>query len=75
MVIYVALPIVALSAMPVTQDAAGHYTTELGTTFAGDPMLGIVENMELGSGLQTRCAVLRRDPGRGDPADRHQRRR
>ena len=37
--------------MPVTQDAAGHYSTELGTTFAGDPVLGIVENLGLGSGL------------------------
>ena len=37
--------------MPVTQDAAGHYTTELGTTFAGDPVLGIVENLGLGAGL------------------------
>ena len=49
--LYVLLPIIALSAMPVTQDAAGHYSTELGTTFAGDPVLGIVENLGLGSGL------------------------
>ena len=49
--LYVLLPIIALSAMPVTQDAAGHYSTELGTTFAGDPVLGIVENLGLGAGL------------------------
>ena len=29
--LYLLIPIVALSAMPVTQDAAGHYTTALGT--------------------------------------------
>ena len=45
--LYLLIPIVALSAMPVTQDAAGHYVTELGTTFADDPILGIVENLGL----------------------------
>jgi basic amino acid/polyamine antiporter, APA family len=49
--LYVLLPVIALSAMPVTQNAAGHYSTELGTTFAGDPVLGIVENLGLGAGL------------------------
>jgi len=49
--LYALLPIIALSAMPVTQDAAGSYTTELGTTFAGDPVLGIVENLGLSPGL------------------------
>jgi APA family basic amino acid/polyamine antiporter len=49
--LYALLPIVALSAMPVTQDATGHYTTTLGTTFADDPVLGIVENLGLSSGL------------------------
>jgi APA family basic amino acid/polyamine antiporter len=49
--IYAFLPIIALSAMPVTQDAAGNYATELGTTYAGDPVLGIVENMGLSAGL------------------------
>ena len=29
----------------------GEYTTELGTTFADDPVLGIVENIGLGAGL------------------------
>src|SRR5919198_2785962 len=50
--LYALLPIVALSAMPVTQDAAGHYTTTLGTTFADDPVLGIVENLGLSPGLE-----------------------
>src|SRR5204863_621418 len=37
LVLYILIPIVALSAMPVTHDAAGHYTTALGTKFADDP--------------------------------------
>jgi APA family basic amino acid/polyamine antiporter len=49
--IYAFLPIIALSAMPVTQDAGGTYATELGTTYAGDPVLGIVENMGLSAAL------------------------
>jgi len=48
--IYSLLPIIALSALPVTQDAAGAYTTELGTTYADDPVLGIVENFGLAAG-------------------------
>ena len=39
-----------LSAMPVVQHG-GHYTTALGTEFANDPILGIVENLGLGSGM------------------------
>jgi basic amino acid/polyamine antiporter, APA family len=49
--LYLLIPVVALSAMPVTQDAAGQFTTALGTEFAGDPILGIVENLGLGHGL------------------------
>jgi APA family basic amino acid/polyamine antiporter len=48
--LYLLIPVVALSAMPVTQDAAGHFTTELGSKFANDPILGIVENLGLSSG-------------------------
>jgi len=47
MVIYSGLPSVALSALPVTQGPDG-YTTQLATDFAGDPILGIVRNMDLG---------------------------
>ena len=55
--LYLLIPIVALSAMPVTQDAAGHYTTALGTEFANDPILGIVENLGLGARPdRSRCA-------------------
>jgi APA family basic amino acid/polyamine antiporter len=49
--IYAFLPIIALSAMPVTQDAAGVYTTELGTTYADDPVLGVVENLGVSAAL------------------------
>jgi basic amino acid/polyamine antiporter, APA family len=48
--LYLLIPVVALSAMPVAKDAAGHYTTALGTKFADDPILGIVENLGLASG-------------------------
>jgi APA family basic amino acid/polyamine antiporter len=48
--LYLLIPVVALSAMPVTQDAAGHYSTVLGSEFANDPILGIVENLGLGAG-------------------------
>jgi APA family basic amino acid/polyamine antiporter len=51
MLIYAGLPAVALSAMPVTE-AGGEYSTALATEFAGDPILGVVENMDLGV-LQT----------------------
>jgi basic amino acid/polyamine antiporter, APA family len=55
--IYATLPIVALSALPVTQGADGSYTTKLGLSeaqggFAGDPILGVVKQMDLGA-LQT----------------------
>src|ERR671928_571177 len=43
-VIYAFLPIVALSAMPVV-----HGTTELAGKYAGDPILGIVNNLHLGA--------------------------
>jgi len=50
-VLYALLPAIALSALPVTQDADGEYTTALGTEYADDPVLGIVENLGLGAGL------------------------
>lgn len=49
--LYLFIPIVALSAMPVDLNQAGEYVTELGTTYADDPILGIVENLNLSSGL------------------------
>ncbi len=52
--IYAALPMVALSALPVHKLADGHYRTLLGTSgehggFAGDPVLGIVKHLHLGA--------------------------
>src|SRR3954452_2641796 len=47
MVIYTGLPGVALSAMPVTHDASGYHTA-LADQYAGDPILGVVKNMDLG---------------------------
>jgi APA family basic amino acid/polyamine antiporter len=51
--IYAALPLVALSALPVHKTPDGHYRTLLGTNeahggFAGDPVLGIVKHLHLG---------------------------
>lgn len=52
--IYAFLPMVALSALPVTQDPkTGEFSTLLGVDeaqggFAGDPILGVVRNMDLG---------------------------
>ncbi len=48
--LYLLIPVVALSAMPV-HHVGGEYTTALGSKFAGDPILGIVENLGLGHGL------------------------
>jgi APA family basic amino acid/polyamine antiporter len=52
--IYALLPAVALSALPVTQTADGSYQTLLGVTeenggFAGDPILGVVKQLDLGA--------------------------
>ncbi len=49
--LYALLPMIALSAMPVTETANGGFTTELATTFKDDPVLGIVENIGLSSAL------------------------
>ena len=49
--LYALLPAIALSAMPVVEGASGEFTTELATTFADDPVLGIVENIGLSAPL------------------------
>ncbi|HEY1236894.1 MAG TPA: APC family permease [Solirubrobacterales bacterium] len=49
--LYALLPLIALSAMPVHQLADGSYATDLGSKFADDPVLGIVENLGLSAGL------------------------
>jgi APA family basic amino acid/polyamine antiporter len=50
--LYAFLPAIALSAMPVTENANGEFSTALGTTYADDPVLGIVANLGLSSGLE-----------------------
>ena len=52
--IYAVLPAVALSALPVTQQPDGSYSTLLGEPedeggFAGDPILGVVKQIDLGA--------------------------
>jgi APA family basic amino acid/polyamine antiporter len=52
--IYAFLPMVALSALPVTQNADGTYQTLLGLPedqggYAGDPILGVVKQLHLGA--------------------------
>jgi len=51
--IYAGISVVALSALPVTQNAAGHYSTALGTTYSDDPVLGIVSALGLHGTLAT----------------------
>jgi basic amino acid/polyamine antiporter, APA family len=51
--IYFTLPAVALSALPVERDDTGEYVTKLGLPedeggFAGDPILGVVKEIDLG---------------------------
>ncbi len=54
--IYLTLPVIALSALPVFRDADGDYVTKLGLGpeeggFENDPVLGLVENLGLSGGL------------------------
>jgi APA family basic amino acid/polyamine antiporter len=51
--LYAGISIIALSALPVTQDASGHYATALGTTYADDPVLGIVSALHLHGAMAT----------------------
>jgi basic amino acid/polyamine antiporter, APA family len=51
--IYAGISVIALSALPVTQNAAGHYATKLGTTYANDPVLGIVSALGLHGAVAT----------------------
>ena len=54
--IYLTLPMIALSALPVYQDADGDHVTKLGLGpdeggFTTDPILGVVKNLGLEGGL------------------------
>ncbi|HET8565765.1 MAG TPA: universal stress protein [Solirubrobacterales bacterium] len=51
--LYAGISIIALSALPVHQIAPGHYATPLGTTYADDPVLGIVSALGLHGTLAT----------------------
>jgi APA family basic amino acid/polyamine antiporter len=50
--VYAGISVVALSALPVTADAQGHFTTALGTTYEADPVLGIVRSIGLTHALE-----------------------
>ena len=78
--IYFTLPFVALSALPVYQDAAGNWVTKLGLGpeqggFKNDPVLGLVENLDLHGIVLSRREDLRRRPRGDDSLHRDQRRR
>ena len=45
--VYAGISIVALSALPVVRDHAGHFSTLLGTTYENNPVLGIVSRLRL----------------------------
>jgi APA family basic amino acid/polyamine antiporter len=51
--IFAGISIVSIVALPVTQDAHGHYSTLLGTKYQNDPVLGIVSALGLGQGITT----------------------
>src|SRR5262245_44576102 len=51
--LFAGISIISMSALPVTQDAAGHYSTALGTTYKDDPVLGIVSALHLHGGMLT----------------------
>jgi len=59
--IYFTLPWIALSAMPVHLDQAGHYVTQLGQSpphgFKNDPVLGLVENLGLHGAILSAAKV------------------
>ena len=81
-VIYAALPAVALSALPVTQNADGTYQTLLGLTeeqggYAGDPILGVVKHARPrrapAAGRDLRRPARRDDPVHRDERGHHRR--
>jgi basic amino acid/polyamine antiporter, APA family len=46
--LYIGITVIALSALPVTEQPNGDFTTQLGTTYRDDPILGIVSALDLG---------------------------
>jgi APA family basic amino acid/polyamine antiporter len=51
--IFAGISIISIVALPVTQNAHGHYSTLLGTKYQNDPVLGIVSALGLGHGVTT----------------------
>jgi APA family basic amino acid/polyamine antiporter len=51
--IFAGISIVSMSALPVTENAAGHFSTQLGTTYKDDPVLGIVASLHLSGTMET----------------------
>src|SRR5215218_5191534 len=51
--LFVAISIISISALPVTQDPSGQFSTELGTRFKDDPVLGIVSALHLSDTMET----------------------
>ena len=75
--IYLTLPLVALSAMPV-EEINGELTTYLALPpeqggYANDPILGLVENLGVEGGLLRVLRDLRRRARGHDPLHRHER--
>src|SRR4051794_1886080 len=50
--IFAGISIISIVALPVTEHA-GHFSTQLGTKYENDPVLGIVSALPLGHGLET----------------------
>src|SRR2546423_3001619 len=51
--IFAGISIISIVALPVTQDAHGHYSTLLGTKYESDPVLGIVSALPLGHAIKS----------------------
>jgi APA family basic amino acid/polyamine antiporter len=47
--LYLGIAVIALSALPVTRAHGGAYSTQLGTTYQNDPILGVVSALHLGA--------------------------
>src|SRR4051794_13289231 len=50
--IFAGISVISIVALPVTEHA-GHFSTQLGTTYENDPVLGIVQALPIGHGLAT----------------------
>ena len=72
--LYAGISVIALSALPVTQNAAGHYATALGTDLRRRPGTGDRLRPRPARHPRHRRQLLRRRAGGDDPGDRDQRR-